>query len=125
MRASHPRRKSAGIPVIGDYSFDCDNNKLFAASTQMTSAHPDIRDWLTAYGAAKADWLIKATDGKAKVITSDLRNSLTATMPQAGFDAELKAKCPGYSSAYAKKFSSVLVAHPDANSTAVPLAHSA
>lgn len=125
----------AGIPVIGDYSFDCKSGAKFTDTVKMTSKYPEISDWLKAWGAAKADWLIQATNAKAQVIHSLATDSPTLYLPEQGFEAELAAKCPdckivetiSYSNqdltsgAYKQKFSAALVAHPEANAVAVSL----
>lgn len=134
-QASLQQAKTAGIPVIGTTSFDDCSTPLFAATTQMNSAHPELEDWLKAYGAAKANWLIEATGGKAKVITSSMANNLTANLPQEGFDAELRANCPDCTivdtvkftdqdlstGGYKQKFATSVVAHPEADSVVAVL----
>jgi ribose transport system substrate-binding protein len=121
--------KDAGIPTISFGSFDCAGTPLFTAAVEPSAKYPSFGDYVKAWGAARARWLIKATDGKAKVINTFLTDSKTAEYPSEGFADELKKDCPGCSivdtvkfqiadmtdGLLAQKFSAALLAHPEAN----------
>jgi len=120
--------KDAGIPTIAFGGFNCEDTPLFTAEVPLSADYPTLEDYLKAWGAAKARWLIDATDGKAKVIDTTITNAKVAMYPQEGFDAELAKSCSGCSIAdtlqfevadlagpLAQKFSAMLLANPDAN----------
>jgi ribose transport system substrate-binding protein len=120
--------KDAGIPTILFGGFDCDDTPLFTAEVELSEQYPTFGDFMKAWGAAKARWLIKATDGKAKVLNVLATDSRTASYPSIGFADELEKDCPDCSIAdtvkmvvpdvagpLAQKFSASLLAHPDAN----------
>jgi ribose transport system substrate-binding protein len=126
--------KSAGIPVLGANSFDCNDPALnagpplFAGVEQFASTTPTSADLNEAVGAAKADWLIAATGGKAKVIEVGLTGLTGYYYENLGFAKEL-AKCSGCSivakalgnptdlsnGVLEQSFSSKLTANPEAN----------
>jgi len=119
--------KDAGIPTIAFGGFDCDDTPLFTAEVMLSEEYPSFGDFLKAWGAAKARWLIKATDGKAKVINTFVTDSRTASYPSEGFADELAKSCPDCSivdtlefqvadmaGPLAQKFSAMLLANPDA-----------
>lgn len=126
--------KSAGIPVLGANSFDCNDPALnagpplFAGVEQFASTTPTAADLNEAVGAAKADWLIVATGGKAKVIEVGLTGLTGYYYQNLGFAKEL-AKCSGCSivakalgnptdlsnGVLESSFSSKLTASPEAN----------
>ena len=120
--------KDAGIPTILFGGFDCDDKPLFTAEVELSEQYPTFGDFMKAWGAAKARWLIKATDGKANVLNVLATDSRTASYPSIGFADELEKDCPDCSIAdtvkmvvpdvagpLAQKFSASLLAHPDAN----------
>lgn len=123
---------AAGIPVVGGFSFDCQDKPLFTANMLLTSKYPKVEDWLRANGAARARWLIHATQGKAKIIESKLIDNPAGLLPHEGFVAELADKCRAceimntievsgpdlVSGAYAQQFAGALTASPQANSAA-------
>lgn len=96
--------KDAKIPVVGSGSQDCSEApgggpSLLSASVQYPPP-PGSKTPLDGYtvwgadGAAKADWLIAKTGGKAKVLVFDLPDfAATAKMTEA-FKARLK-QCSG------------------------------
>ena len=120
--------KDAGIPTINFGGFDCADAPLFTAEVKHSANYPRFGDFMKAWGAARARWLIKATNGKAKVINTFATDSKTAQYPSEGFTDELKKDCPGCSivdtvkfrvadvaGPLAQKFSAALLAHPEAN----------
>src|SRR3954451_18036431 len=120
--------KDAGIPTILFGGFDCDDTPLFTTEVKLSEEYPSFGDFLKAWGAAKARWLIKATDGKAKVINTVVTDSRTARYPSEGFADELAKSCPDCSivdtlkfqvadiaGPLAQKFSAILLANPDAD----------
>ena len=126
--------KTAGIPVLGANSFDCNDPALnagpalFAGVEQFVSTTPTSADLNEAVGAAKADWLIAHTAGKAKVIEVGLTGLTGYYYENLGFAKEL-AKCSGCSivgkalgnptdlsnGVLQQSFSSTLTANPQAN----------
>jgi ribose transport system substrate-binding protein len=126
--------KTADIPVLGANSFDCNDPALnagpplFAGVEQFVSTTPTSADLNEAVGAAKADWLIVHTDGKAKVIEVGLTGLTGYYYENLGFAKEL-AKCSGCSivgkalgnptdlsnGVLQQSFSSTLTANPEAN----------
>ncbi|MGY2876424.1 ribose transport system substrate-binding protein [Marmoricola sp. URHA0025 HA25] len=120
--------KDADIPTILFGGFDCKDTPLFTSEVKYNEAYPTFEGFLKGWGAAKARWLIKATDGKAKVINTSITDSKTALFPAEGFADELKKDCPDCSivdtlkfqvadvaGPLAQKFSAILLSHPDAN----------
>lgn len=126
--------KHAGIVTVNSGGFDCPDAPVFTASLQWNEQNPDFAGWLQATGAAKARWLIDATDGKANVIVQDDIDSQLPVNIVKGFTDEMKAKCPGctvermkfsgqdiQNGVFAQKFSAALVANPTANAVVCPL----
>jgi ribose transport system substrate-binding protein len=120
--------KDAGIPTINFGGFDCAGTPLYTASLEMSDKYPSWGDFLKAWGAAKARWLIKATGGKAKVINTFATDTKDIQYPSEGFADELKKDCPGCSivdtvkfrvpdlaGPLAQMFSAAMLAHPEAN----------
>jgi len=120
--------KAAGIVTVNAGGFDCPDAPLFTASLQWNKQNPDFTSWLQATGAAKARWLINATNGKANVIVDDDIDSQLPLTIVKGFTDEMNAKCPGctvelmkfsgqdiQNGVFAQKFSAALVANPTAN----------
>jgi ribose transport system substrate-binding protein len=127
--------RTAGVPVIGVVSFDCDDShtggqSLFKASMQMNSAHADVADWVKEWGRAKARWIIDATKGKARVVSTVFDGKIIGDYANRGFTDELKS-CGGCSivddvhiadsdissGVMRQKFAAALTSHPDANAT--------
>jgi ribose transport system substrate-binding protein len=126
--------KSANIPVLGANSFDCNDPALnagpalFVGVERFASSTPTAAVLNEAVGAAKADWLIVATGGKAKVIETGLTGLTGYYYQNLGFAKEL-ATCSGCSivakalgnpsdlsnGVLQQSFSSTLTAHPEAN----------
>ncbi len=126
--------KAAGIPTVVSGGFECPGAPLFTASLQWNKQNPDFTSWLEASGAAKARWLIDATNGKANVIVDDDIDSQLPDVLVKGFTDEMNAKCPGckvhllkfsgqdiQNGVFAQKFSAALVANPTANAVACML----
>jgi ribose transport system substrate-binding protein len=130
--------KTAGIPVVGDNSFDCndpllhDGPALFAATVKYTAQDPTADDTLAEVGAAKADWIIVHTHGEAKVINLEFGALTGGVATNNGFVAEM-AKCStckilktiNFSPADTSdgelktEFASALAQYPDANAADV------
>lgn len=97
-KSGYQAAKAASIPVIGDNSFDCndpllhDGPALFAATVKYTPQYPTADATLAEVGAAKADWIIMHTDGKAQVINLDFSALTGGVATNNGFVAEM-AKC--------------------------------
>src|SRR5215213_1734031 len=126
--------KDAGITTVNSGGFECQDTPIFTASLQWNEQDPDFTGWLQATGAAKARWLIDATDGKANVIIQDDIDSQLPVNIVKGFTDEMKVKCPGCTTkrmkfsgqdiqngVFAQKFSAALVANPTANAVVCPL----
>ncbi|MFL6178510.1 MAG: sugar ABC transporter substrate-binding protein [Actinomycetes bacterium] len=120
--------KDAGIPTIAFGGFDCEDTPLYTSDVKYSEEYPTFEDFLKGWGAAKARWLINATDGKAKVINTSITDSKTALFPAEGFADELEKACPDCSivdtlkfqvadvaGPLAQKFSAILLANPDAD----------
>lgn len=126
--------KTAGVPVVAATAADCADRPLFAAEEQMNSTYSDYETWWKAWGAAKARWLIDATDGKAQVLDTNTTDSASPQLPRVGFDEQL-ATCSGckivatvtntaadfQTGVYAQKISAALVANPSVNAIQAPL----
>jgi ribose transport system substrate-binding protein len=139
--------KAKGIPVLGIYSFDC-NDPVFGGGGQplfsgyinygvkgktvaeLTTAADKFTE---AYGAAQADAMIAATNGHAKIIYFNDPEFVVLHYTGLGFLNEIKAKCPGCSvvdkvsftgtelgSVLQQKASAALLQHPEANAVKSP-----
>jgi ribose transport system substrate-binding protein len=139
--------KAKGIPVIGIYSFDC-NDPVFGGGGQplfsgyinygvkgstvaeLTTAADKFTE---AYGAAQADAMIAATNGHAKIIYFNDPEFVVLHYTGLGFLNEIKSKCPGCSvvakvsftgtelgSVLQQKASAALLQHPEANAVKSP-----
>jgi ribose transport system substrate-binding protein len=90
--------KAAGIIVVGDNSFDCndpqvnDGPSLFTATVKYTPQYPTPAANQYALGVAKADWIIVHTGGHAQVIDTDFAGLTGGVYMDMGFRAEM-AKC--------------------------------
>ncbi len=126
--------KDAGIVTVNSGGFECEDHPIYTAALQWNEQDPDFAGWLQASGAAKARWLIDATDGKANVILQDDIDSQVPVNIVKGFVDEMKASCPGckidrmefsgqdiQNGVFAQKFSAALVANPTANAVVCPL----
>jgi ribose transport system substrate-binding protein len=90
--------KAAGIIVVGDNSFDCndplinDGPSLFSATVKYTPQFPTAAANQYEIGVAKADWIIVQTKGKALVVNTDFEGLTAGQYINEGFDHEM-AKC--------------------------------
>jgi ribose transport system substrate-binding protein len=120
--------KDADIPTINFGGFDCEDTPLFTSEVMYNEAYPTFEEFLKGWGAAKARWLINATEGKAKVINTSITDATTARFPAEGFADELEKDCADCSivdtlefqvadvaGPLAQKFSAILLANPDAD----------
>ncbi|EFC81431.1 substrate-binding domain-containing protein [Parafrankia sp. EUN1f] len=134
-RGALQQARAENIPVIATSAFDCDDpsvgaEPLFTAQLRPQDEYPKYAEWLQAWGAAKARWLISANP-KAKVIVLDQVGPLSTRYATDGFLGEL-ATCGGCevvetvefhtpdmaSGVLRQKFASALVAHPEADAVA-------
>lgn len=60
--------KEAGIPIVGVYSFDCDDAGGEAMFDGMITYDRPFVEWIAQSGEMRADWLISQTNGEAKAI---------------------------------------------------------
>jgi ribose transport system substrate-binding protein len=139
--------KAKGIPVLGIYSFDCNDpafggggQPLFSGYinygikgktlAQLTLAADKFTE---SYGAAQADAMIAATNGHAKIIYFNDPEFVVLHYTGEGFLNEIKNKCPGCSvvdkvsftgtelgSVLQQKASAALLQHPEANAIKSP-----
>lgn len=72
IKGSLEKAKQADVPVIGLYSFDCDDpsytEKSPALYTEVVNVGKDLPSYFEEYGRVKADYAIAETDGKFKAI---------------------------------------------------------
>jgi ribose transport system substrate-binding protein len=73
--------KSAGIPVLAIEGIDCNNPKVGGTEELLTipfyfnKAHKETPEWYEQFGRNQADYLIDATEGKAKAITTEFQGT--------------------------------------------------
>jgi len=128
----------AGIPVLPVEMPDCDSppvNQAGVMKNDMIYAPsvPDTTAYFKGWGAQAAQYLIKATDGKAQVIVNEGTDAVFPLM-NVGFTDELK-KCPGckvvdtvkYTAAemspngpWIQRFRTALTKNPTATATFIP-----
>jgi ribose transport system substrate-binding protein len=131
--AAYQAAKSANIPVIGVFEFDCNDpkvggQKLMTAQID-TGTGQNPGKWFYNWGVLHADYIIAKTHGKARVIELAQVPFLDVYYEDKGFEAEMK-KCHTCSivvrqeitaadlggTGGAQKVGSAIQAHPDANS---------
>jgi ribose transport system substrate-binding protein len=131
------KAKDAGVFVVNTYSADCDEEQpgeepLFGATLQM-AGYPKPVDFYRAWDAAKAEYLIAKTGGKAKVIDLVSINQFIHREGDKAFRKAL-AKCEQCEvvetvnftfddigkGKYPQMIQSALLKHPDANALFVP-----
>lgn len=128
--------KDAGVVAMGVQTLDCDSTdgpKLFTADMNYGEGADTSEDYYTRWGEVAAEYLIAATDGKAKVI-SNAGSTASQELYSDAFAARLK-ECSGceildtvnFVSAdlgpdgtWVQQFRASLAAHPDANSAFLP-----
>jgi ribose transport system substrate-binding protein len=131
--------KAKGIPVIGIYSFDCNDpifgkggQPLFTSYINYGVSVANAGKFTEEYGAAQADAVIAATGGHAKVVFFNDNEFTILKYTGAGFLNELK-KCSGCSvvdtvnftgtelgSVLQQKAAAALLQHPEANAVKSP-----
>jgi ribose transport system substrate-binding protein len=131
--------KTKGIPVIGIYSFDCNDpifgqggQPLFTSYINYGVSAANAGKFTEEYGAAQADAVIAATGGKAKVIFFNDNEFTVLKYTGEGFLKELKT-CSGCSvvdtvnftgtelgSVLQQKAAAALLQHPEANAVKSP-----
>jgi ribose transport system substrate-binding protein len=139
--------KAKGIPVLGIYSFDCNDPQFGGGGQPLFSGYINYgikgktlaqltlaADKFTeSYGAAQADAMIAATNGHAKIIYFNDPEFVVLHYTGEGFLNEIRNKCPGCSvvdkvsftgtelgSVLQQKASAALLQHPEANAIKSP-----
>ena len=131
--------KAKDIKVVGIYSFDCNDpifggggQPLFSGQINYGARAADIGKFTEQYGADQAKAVIKATDGKAKVVFFNDQEFTVLRYTGKGFLDEM-AKCAGckvvakvdFTGAelgpnLQQKVTSALLQHPEANAVKSP-----
>lgn len=131
--------KTKGIKVVGIYSFDCNDpifggggQPLFSGQINYGARAADIGKFTEQYGADQAKAVVKATDGKAKVVFFNDQEFSVLRYTGKGFLDEL-AKCAGCKVVakvdftgtelgpnLQQKVTSALLQHPEANAVKSP-----
>jgi ribose transport system substrate-binding protein len=129
--------RAAKVKIVGYYALDCDDpnvkgTPLFDGSVNFGSQFGSYAELTRAWGAAKADWVISKTKGKAKVISFKEDELLVVKYIREGFEQEL-AKCKSceivktvdftladLGPKLQQKAQSALLQHPEANAIHVP-----
>jgi ribose transport system substrate-binding protein len=136
MKGGLSEAKAADVPVIGISAPDCpeqdSGEALFAAPVNYLDAYPTYTEFIKAWGALRADWVVGATDGAAKTIIATVPGVPAYSVPQSGFDAEF-AKCEGcevvdtikysftdFGPGLQQKTEQALLQQPDANALVAP-----
>jgi ribose transport system substrate-binding protein len=129
--------RAAKVKVLAYYSLDCDDpsvkgQPLYDGSVNFGSQFGDYAALTRAWGAAKANWVIAKTKGKAKVISFKEDELLVVKYIREGFEQEL-AKCKtceivktvdftlaDLGPKLQQKAQGALLQHPEANAIHVP-----
>jgi ribose transport system substrate-binding protein len=129
--------KKANVKIVAYYSLDCDDpsvkgQPLFDGSVNFGTQFGDYAALTRAWGAAKADWVIAKTKGKAKVISFKEDELLVVKYIREGFEQGL-AKCKtceivktvdftlaDLGPKLQQKAQGALLQHPEANAIHVP-----
>jgi len=129
--------REAKVKIVAYYSLDCDDpsikgQPLYDGSVNFGSQFGTYADLTKAWGAAKADWVISKTKGKAKVISFKEDELMVVKYIREGFEQEL-AKCKScevvktvdftladLGPKLQQKAQSALLQHPEANAIHVP-----
>jgi ribose transport system substrate-binding protein len=129
--------RKANVKVLAYYSLDCDDpsvkgEPLYDGSVNFGSQFGDYAALTRAWGAAKADWVIAKTQGKAKVISFKEDELLVVKYIREGFEEGLKkcktceiVKTVDFTLAdlgpkLQQKAQGALLQHPEANAIHVP-----
>jgi ribose transport system substrate-binding protein len=128
--------KAAGIAIVSMTSFDCDDptqggaTPLFDTAAQFTAEVPTAAEFFRQQGRLRADWIIAATGGQAKVLHVNFQGVAFGSYLSEGFTTEL-ATCAGCSIVgtvditpqdlplIRQKFETALLKAPQANAVAV------
>lgn len=129
--------RAAKVKILAYYALDCDDpsvkgEPLYDASVNFGSQFGDYASLTRTWGAAKADWVITKTKGRAKVISFKQDELLVVKYIREGFEQEL-AKCKtceivktvdfnlgDLGPKLQQKAQSALLQHPEANAIHVP-----
>jgi ribose transport system substrate-binding protein len=129
--------KKANVKIVAYYSLDCDDpsvkgEPLYDGSVNFGSQFGDYAALTKAWGAAKADWVIAKTQGRAKVISFKEDELLVVKYIREGFEEGLKkcktceiVKTVDFTLAdlgpkLQQKAQGALLQHPEANAIHVP-----
>lgn len=136
VQAALSEAKAANVRVLGMENLDCSDTggpSLLSAPMEYNKDATGQPEWWKAFGRYSADYIIRATNGQAKVINNPGQNAQQQFLDQ-GFKDEL-AKCPGcqivdtasWSTAdfvpngpWIAAFRSSLIRHPEANAVYAP-----
>src|SRR5262249_3621080 len=129
--------RAAKVKIVAYYALDCDDpsvkgQPMYDASVNFGSQFGDYAALTRAWGAAKADWVITKTKGRAKVISLKQDELLVVKYIREGFEQEL-AKCKtceivktldftlsDLGPKLQQKTQGALLQHPEANAIHVP-----
>jgi ribose transport system substrate-binding protein len=129
--------RAAKLKILAYYALDCDDpsvkgQPLYDGSVNFGSQFGDYATLTRSWGAAKADWVIAKTHGRAKVISFKEDELLVVKYIREGFEQEL-AKCKtceivktvdftlgDLGPKLQQKAQGALLQHPEANAIHVP-----
>jgi ribose transport system substrate-binding protein len=129
--------RDAEVKIVAYYALDCDDpsvngQPLYDGSVNFGSQVGTYADLTRAWGAAKADWVIARTKGRAKVISFKQDEVLVVKYIREGFEHEL-ARCKtceivetvdftraDLGPKLQQKAQRALAQHPEANAVHVP-----
>jgi ribose transport system substrate-binding protein len=129
--------REAKVKIVAYYALDCDDpsvkgQPLYDGSVNFGSQFGTYAELTRAWGAAKADWVIARTKGRAKVISFKEDELMVVKYIREGFEQEL-AKCKtceivktvdftlaDLGPKLQQKAQSALLQHPEANAIHVP-----
>lgn len=123
--------KAAGVEVVPFLALDCNDPAvnqgpaMFSSEVQYLEQYEHLSEFLQAWGAARAQYAIAKTDGKAKALDISIPELISSEEIRKGAEAEL-AKCSGcelvetikssigdYNTKLQQKIEQALVRHPD------------
>jgi ribose transport system substrate-binding protein len=129
--------RAAKVKTVAFYALDCNDpsikgDPLFDGMVNFGLQYGDYASLIRAWGAAKADWIIVKTKGKAKVISFKEDEFLVVKYIREGFEQEL-AKCKSceivktvdltladFGPKLQQKAQGALLQHPEANAIHAP-----
>jgi len=130
--------KDKGILLMGVETPDCSDSggpKLFDVVENYSEKYPDTKALWMGYGEFAADFAIRHTDGKAKIIFQDGNTGSLEKYLTEGFVGRIDSNCPGCEivekvkyvdsdlspdGPWVQAFRGALVKHPDANAVYLP-----